>query len=222
MESFSYTGQDIADDVRTQFGDVDGFRLDDKKLLRWINNGQRDIIATSPVLERHSTTNLLAGQSAYKLGQNFSAEEVQNWSSVMVRGRSLEVMTWAAFQRFITSTDRNGKQADFPSIGAVYGDTIHLWPTPTESVPAGIDFYFTVWPIDLETLSDDLKVPNRYRNALVTYVLASATEMDADHETAAALEQKHQQQVAREFERGSISPTEHYPFIDMTGMDEEW
>ena len=74
-EEFTLTGTDVADRVRSQFGDVSGAQLADTAILRWINDGQREIVNSNPILRATKLSDINAQPTI------MSRSLVQSWKS---------------------------------------------------------------------------------------------------------------------------------------------
>ncbi len=209
-ELYSYTGSDLALEVKRQFGDTGNVQITDDHILRWINNGQRSIASTSPFLEATFTTNLLAGQAEYNLNALMAASRVQSYASVVANGRKLRFVAW---QKYLDDDFRDDFDDDDPWVYTEFAGKITLVPAPQDSVPAGLTIYFMQWPADLEAIADDLTVPDRYYNSLVAYVLARALELDENFDAAANQLQQHASALAVEIGRDQLNPTDAYPFV---------
>ena len=72
-EIFSYTALDVITRVKTQFGDNSGAQLTDSTIIRWINDGQQEIVNNNPILKAVKQTNIVAGQAEY----TFPGDKVQ-------------------------------------------------------------------------------------------------------------------------------------------------
>lgn len=212
-ETFSYTGAQLAAEVKSQFGDTGNVQITDTLILRWINNGQRDIAKSNPWNEKVYVTNLIADQATYDLNMLMSAERVQSYSSIVAADRVLQVIPWAEYLSTIRGlTAPTGVNRE-PMYASEYGGQLTIWPTAPESVVSGLTIYYVAWPADLATITDDLTVPDRFYNALVDYVFARALQLDENFEAAAALQESHDRALAGEMQRDNMNPTDYYPSI---------
>ena len=48
-ETFTRTTQDVADRVKDSFGDTSGSQITDEMLVRWINDGQQEIVNNNAI-----------------------------------------------------------------------------------------------------------------------------------------------------------------------------
>jgi hypothetical protein len=212
-ETYSYTGSQLAAEVKSQFGDTGNVQVNDTLILRWINNGQRDIAKSNPWNEQVFVTNLLADQAVYDLDTLMGAERVQSYSSIVADNQVLQVIPWAEYLSTIagrplpSSADRDVLYA------SEYGGKLTVWPTPASSIVSGLTIYYVAWPADLTAIGDPLTVPDRFYNALSDYVFARALQLDENFEAAAALQESHDRAVAAEMQRDKMDPTDYYPSI---------
>lgn len=212
-ETFSYTGSQVAAEVKAQFGDTGNVQITDTLILRWINNGQRDIAKSNPWNEQVFIDNLIADQAVYDLDALMGASRVQSYSSIVADNQVLQVIPWAEYLSSIatrplpTSADRT------PLYASEYGGKLTIWPTPSASVVSGLTVYYVAWPADLAGIGDTLTVPDRFYNALVDYVFARALQLDENFEAAAAVQESHDRALAAELQRDKMDPTDYYPSV---------
>ncbi len=63
----TYTGTDVATDIKRIFGDEAGVQITDSDIIRWIDVGQLEILKNTQILKATSTSDLIAGQVVYSL-----------------------------------------------------------------------------------------------------------------------------------------------------------
>jgi hypothetical protein len=180
-EEFSYTGNDVSLRVRAGFGDTSGAQLSDTSLLSWINDGQREIVNSNPILRDSKFTNLVAGQFDY----SFPNDKVLLIEAIYVEGYPLRNMTPQAAREYIQKQDPTKlNTADRPEVWYERAGTITFYPVPSKSVTNGIKLEYIKNPTPLTTLSSAVSIPDRYFNELVNYVMAQALEMDENFDAA--------------------------------------
>jgi hypothetical protein len=212
-ETFSYTGAQLAAEVKSQFGDTGNVQINDALILRWINNGQRDIAKSNPWNEQVFTTNLLADQAVYDLNVLMGANRVQSYSSIVADNEVVQVIPWAEYLSTIASRPTPSAGDRVVMYASEYGGKLTLWPAPASSVVSGLTIYYVAWPDDLAAIGDTLTVPDRFYNALSDYVFSRALQLDENFEAAAALQESHDRAVAAELQRDKMDPTDYYPSI---------
>lgn len=180
-EEFTHTGNDVSLRVRSQFGDTSGAQLGDPALLSWINDGQREIVNSNPILRDVKYTNLTAGQSDY----SFPGDKVLLIEAIYVNGYPLKNVTPQEARDYIQSADpEKTLKADRPEIWYERAGVISLYPVPNKTFTNGLKLEFIKNPTSLVTLSDSLTIPDRYFNELVNYVISQALEMDENYDAA--------------------------------------
>ena len=180
-EEFTHTGNDVSLRVRSQFGDTSGAQLGDPALLSWINDGQREIVNSNPILRDTKYTNITAGQSDY----TFPNDKVLVIEAIYVNGYPLKNLTPQAARDFILSADPEKMlKAERPEIWYERAGVISLYPVPNKTFANGLKLEFIKNPTNLVVLSDTLGIPDRYFNELVNYVISQALEMDENYDAA--------------------------------------
>lgn len=180
-EEFTHTGNDVALRVRSQFGDTSGAQLGDPALLSWINDGQREIVNSNPILRDVKYTDLVADQTDY----TFPNDKVLLIEAIYADGYPIQNMTPQAAREFIIAQDpKKTLKADRPQIWYERAGVISVYPVPNKTIVNGLKLEFIKNPTSLVTLSDALATPDRYFNELVNYVLSQALEMDENYDAA--------------------------------------
>jgi hypothetical protein len=180
-EEFTHTGNDVSLRVRSQFGDTSGAQLGDPALLSWINDGQREIVNSNPILRDVKYTDLIVNQSDY----TFPNDKVLVIEAIYVNGYPLKNLTPQAARDFILSADPEKMlKAERPEIWYERAGVISVYPVPNKTFVNGIKVEFIKNPTSIITLSDILGIPDRYFNELVNYVISQALEMDENYDAA--------------------------------------
>ncbi len=172
---------DVASIVKRQFGDEAGVQLTDPDIIRWINDGQREINEKNKVLTARATTASVAGQDTYSLptGAASSISSIQ-WDGMPVKG-----IPYAEAENYIltyTAAPYTGANS-IPVVWYMWAGQITFWPKPVGD-NATIAILYTAVPAAVTNLGDTLSLPDSYFNTLVQYVLSQAYEMDEDWDAA--------------------------------------
>ncbi len=180
-EEFTHTGNDVSLRVRSQFGDTSGAQLGDPALLSWINDGQREIVNSNPILRDVKYTNIVATQSDY----TFPNDKVLVIEAIYANGYPLKNVTPQEARDYIQSADpEKTLTAERPEIWYERAGVISLYPVPNKTFTNGLKVEFIKNPTNIVTLSDILGIPDRYFNELVNYVISQALEMDENYDAA--------------------------------------
>lgn len=180
-EEFTHTGTDVASRVRTGFGDSSGAQLADSSILSWINDGQREIVNSNPILRATKITDVVAGQSDY----SFPNDKVLSIEALYISGYPLTNLSPQAAREYILTQDPTKVlSAERPDVWYERAGIITLFPFPNKSITNGLKLEYIKNPVSLTLLSSALSIPDRYFNELVNYVIAQALEMDENYDAS--------------------------------------
>lgn len=211
-ESFTYTTFDVYERVRSLFGDTSGAQITDQMVLRWINDGQQEIVNNNPILKKTKYTDIVAGQSEY----TFPTDAVQYIEAVYVDGRPVQAMTPQGFREFILADDptksANGK---YPDVWYERAGTLTFYPAPDTSFTNGLKLEYVEQPTKkvLISTSEILSVPDRYLNELVNYVMTQALELDENYTGAELKRSQFREGLDRQSLRENIVQIASYPQV---------
>jgi hypothetical protein len=180
-EEFTLTGTDVADRVRSQFGDVSGAQLADAAILRWINDGQREIVNSNPILRATKLSDITAGQQDY----TFPGDKVLAIEAIYVSGYPVKNVSPQAAREYIISIDpTNILDGERPEVWYERAGVITFYPVPSKTIVNGLKMEYIKVPANITTFSNLLTIPDRYFNELVNYVISQALEMDENYDAA--------------------------------------
>lgn len=209
-EIFSFTALDVIRRVKTQFGDNSGAQLTDDVILRWINDGQQEIVNNNPILKDTRITNVVAGQSQY----TFPADKVQFIEAVYVDNRPVKNLSPQSFRDFILEDDPNRvANAKYPDIWYERAGVITFYPTPNESFTNGLKLEYVKMPNPVANAQDVLGIPDRYLNNLVNYCMMQALEYDENYSAAQFKLAQFRDGLDRLNYKENISQIDMYPSI---------
>lgn len=211
-ETFTYTTFDIYERVRTLFGDTSGAQITDQMVLRWINDGQQEIVNNNPILKDTKYTNVVAGQSEY----GFPEDSVQYIEAVYVDGRPIRHMTPQAFRDYILDDDPNrSAEAKYPDVWYERAGVITFYPTPDTSFENGLKLEFVKQPAKkvLISTSEVLSVPDRFINELTNYVMQQALELDENYTGAELKRNQFREGLDRQSMKENQVQIAHYPQV---------
>jgi hypothetical protein len=209
-EEFTHTGTDIADRIRGQFGDTSGAQLADAPILRWINDGQREIVNSNPILRATKITDLVAGQQDY----SFPSDKVLVIEAVYVNGYPITAISPQEAREYIKTQDPTGiVKADRPDVWWERAGIISFYPVPQTTFTNGLKLEYIKVPTSLTSFSEVLSIPDRYFNELVNYVMAQALEMDENYDAASFKSAQFRDGLNRLSQKDNVSASELYPSV---------
>ena len=215
-EEFSYTGNDIATRVRASFGDVSGAQLGDSNILLWINDGQREIVNSNPILRASKLTNLVKNQADY----TFPSDKVLVIEAVYIDGFPIDNATPQEAREFIQKADpAAAATAERPQIWYERAGVITFWPKPNKDITNGLKLEYIKSPTMLTSLGSAVGIPDRYFNELVNYVIGQSLEMDENYDAAQFKQRQFRDGLDRLFTKDSVSQDALYSGVLADPLD---
>ena len=206
-EEFTHTGNDVSIRVRSGFGDTSGAQLGDSALLSWINDGQREIVNSNPILRSSKFTDLVAGQYDY----SFPNDKVLLIEAIYIDGYPIRNMTPQAAREFIQKQDPlKAEASEMPEVWYERAGVITFYPKPSKTIANGLKLEYIKNPTSLTALSQPLTIPDRYFNELVNYVTAQALEMDENFDAASYKHRQFRDGLDRLFTKDTVQQEELY------------
>jgi hypothetical protein len=211
-ETFTKTTQDVADRIKVSFGDVSGSQITDNMIVRWINDGQQEIVNNNAILKDTKYANIVANQADY----TFPTDRVQYIEALYVDGRPVKNATPQEFRDFILREDPELiARADIPQVWQERAGIITFYPTPQSNFTNGLKMEFVKQPVPVTAIGPSylLSVPDRYLNELVNYVMAQALEMDENFNAAELKRGQFREGLDRQYLRENTSQISKYPQV---------
>lgn len=216
-EPTTFQGLALASDLRRLFGDQDSVQLQDADIVNWINAGYRDITAQNPILQMTVTHDVTAGTSAV----SYPADRVQYIQAIYFNNIPLIALSYAEAQEYIAKNARLSDTASAPTIWWEWAQTIQLYPIPNATTTNGaLKMDYLAIPVPMNTLYDNLSLPDRYYNTLLEYVLMKANTMDENWLGIDAHQQAYQQGVMQLAEQENKPGNSTYKTV--TVLDADW
>lgn len=212
--------QDVANRVRRTFGDDAGVQVTDEDILRWINDAQLQIsVDNEELLETTGTADIIAGQADYASPPNLNTLRSLMYNNFRLRGLSFNEFN-EYIDGFKAPVSQGGYGNAKPEVFMVYGGTITLFPTPDQSITAGLRIYYSRHPDSVGNFADGLGVPDRYHNSVVEYCMKMAYEMDENFDAAAYKKGEFASQVQKLKGQEKWTNQEYYPKITVLPEDD--
>jgi hypothetical protein len=184
IETRTRTVQDVKNTIERQFGDEAGVQLNTSDIIRWVNDGQREIADINTTInQRKAVTNINVGQDLYPLASDPNFANIARISSVRVNGIPCAPITFQEAEKYLvnaSSAQANGT----PNMWYEDANDLRLFPIPDAAITGGLTIYFTTVPAVVSALGDQLDIPDSYFNALCQYVITQAYEMDENFQGA--------------------------------------
>lgn len=208
------TGTDLANEAKVMFGDVDQVQATDADWLRWINNGQREIVAVNPILQDTVLHNVTVGVSAY----SYPADFIQYIQQLYYDGVPLTSYSYNEAIEYLLK-EGTPTATGTPTIWYTWAQQINLYPIPDESLTNGLKIDFVRIPTDLTALGDAIDLPDRYFQTLLDYVLGRVHELDENVEMSSLKRNDFAEGLGRLSEQENKIRINSYPTITVRGED---
>lgn len=215
---------DIKLRVRRSFGDESAVQVTDADILRWVNDGQREVVMQNPqLLEAIGTASVVAGQQDYTFPADMRMLRSVNYKSAVgvaftpLKGQSLQ-----EFDEYVTGWDGSLYGQSDPIIYCTFSGNFKLFPIPATSVTGGLKLYYYRQPTDRAIDADVLDLPLGYHSAVVEYCLKQAYEMDEDWTSVGNKAQEFNAAVSGQKNQEKDQNQETYTRITILQEDAEW
>lgn len=215
VERISKTANDVVTAVKRQFGDSSGTQVNNAHIFAWINDAQREIVKENPEIRQEMVQiNVTAGTSTYPLLTNIPDMLVVH--SIHFQGEILRNLTFQEAQAYII---RGGTPIDgVPVIWYEYAGTLNLWPKPQSSYSLGLTVFYSSAPTEVSAVGNLLEVPDAYFNAVVSYCMWKAYEMDDNFSSAEVMQRQFGESIQRLANR-QVAQDNFYPTITLLPED---
>lgn len=177
---------DVIIRVRRTFGDEAAVQVSDDDVMRWINDGQVEIVKHNDgALQKSSLINLVANQSLYTLPVDLMILRSLRYKySDMLSFSSLKYKNMQQFDESIDGWDGTQYGTGHPVLFTMDEGKAILFPTPDQSVTSGLKVIYNQTPTDVTGLLDSLALPLIYHNSILSYCMWQASLLDEDHDPA--------------------------------------
>jgi hypothetical protein len=207
IETYTHTVQDVVTEITRKFGDEAGVQIDVPDILRWINDGQREIIQNSTTInETVASTAIVANQDAYPIASDPGFSLMQNIHTVMYNGGRIENMSFNDAMDYIAKS--SAPPVGDPQVWYVRAGVLTLWPIPKMNIAGGLKIYFTKAAPRVTGTGDPLGIPDNYYNALLKYVAQQAYEMDENFQAAGIMNQQFDKAVNSQANQTTVQQRE--------------
>lgn len=213
---------DIITRVRRVFGDEAAVQVSDADIIRWINDGQIEIIKHNEgALQKTAFVDLVANQSTYTLPTDLMLLRSLRYKYVdMVSFSALKYQSMQQFDEAIDGWDGTLFNLAHPQYYTVYEGKAILFPSPDQSQTGGIKVLYNQQPTTVVLTTDTLSLPLIYHNTLVRYCMWQASLLDEDLDPATMYRADFQADANLLITREASEGTSSYPVITVRDEDQ--
>jgi hypothetical protein len=109
IERYTRTVTDVITSVKRQFGDESAVQITDADIIRWVNDGQREIVDQNTTInQKLAKTDVIAGQDAYPLATDPALPNISRINSVRHDGTLLENITIQEAENYVVGDGNTG------------------------------------------------------------------------------------------------------------------
>jgi len=212
---------DIVTRVRRTFGDDAAVQVDNADIIRWINDGQVEIVKRNDgALQKTSYINLVASQAQYTMPTDLLILRALRYKFTdMLSFNRLKYMNMQQFDESIDGWDGNAYTTGNPSFFTMDEGKALLFPIPNQAATSGLKVLYNQKPTDVAILSDALSLPIIYHNTLMKYCMWQASLLDEDHEPALMYKNDFHDDMNLLITRETTEATNTYPTITTLDVD---
>lgn len=215
IERYTRTVTDVITSVKRQFGDESAVQITDADIIRWVNDGQREIVDQNTTInQKLAKTDLIANQDTYPLASDPNLPNIARISSVRVNNSLLRPITVQEAENFVVGDGNSGD----PMAWYEEEGNLVLYPKPTTGYVAGLTFRFTALPTKVTGNTDALTIPDTYFTALVQYCLSQAYELDENGQMAQMKSQQFEKSLGIRSNR-TVADNSDFPTIRLDPED---
>jgi len=212
---------DIITRVRRIFGDEAAVQVTNDDIIRWINDGQLEVVKhTESALQSSGFINLVANQATYALTADMLLLRSLRYKySDMSSYRALVYKSMQQFDEVLDGWDGTQYPAGYPIFFTQYDANITVFPTPDRAATVGLKVLYNAKPADVSLTSDSLSLPLIYHNTIFRYCLWQVSLLDEDLDPAVMYEQSFIKDMALLHTRETTEATATYNTITVMELD---
>lgn len=161
--------------VQRQFGDDSGVQITQPDIIRWINQGQIDIVRKTGCLQDHKQTDSVANDGSYTLPEDVVAVRRVTYENKVLLSTTIDVadQDWG-------SREVSPGVSGTPQYYYIWNNFIYLHPMPQAAVVGGLDIWYIRTPAIVTGVNDIPEIPAKFHEMLVRFSLARAKELNED------------------------------------------
>lgn len=218
---------ELKESVKRAFGDESAVQITDADIVRWVSQGQEEIVRENEeILEARVTVDLVASQDEYPFPEDLltlRSLKIKD-STQSVGYRLVNYMTLGQFELSVTTFSGISSTGLASYVYTTYENTIFLFPVPASDITDGMRLVYAKRPVMPVTDVDPLGLPLSYHMTLVKYCLVQAYELDENWEASANKVAQLQLDLNRQANRSKGEARAYYPTITVLPEDQnyEW
>lgn len=213
---------DIMTRIKRQFGDESGVQIVDADIIRWVNDGQRQLVMQNEgILEQIGYASTVAAQQNYSLPADLLILRTVHLKDPNSASYfNIKYYAFNEFDQLVDGWDQTAVDRGYPMMYTIYAGQIRLFPLPDTGQTNGLKIYYNRSPVDVIDATSTIDIPVLYHEVLVKYCLQQAYEMDEEFDKAEAKFQQMSTDIAMLRGRSEWQKQDVYPTITVLAEDE--
>jgi hypothetical protein len=213
---------DVVTRVRRTFGDEAAVQVQDADIIRWINDGQIEIVKNNDAaLQKTAFINLVAGQASYTLPTDMLLLRSLRYKMTgMLSFLSIRYKNMQEFDDSMDGWDGSTYTNSSPVYFTMYEGKAILFPAPDQSVTSGLKVLYNQIPADVTTLASALALPLIYHNTILSYCMWQASLLDEDLDPAVMYKNEFTANMQLLSSKETMDPVATYPTITTLAYDQ--
>lgn len=200
--------------VQQIFGDTSEAQITALEITNWLNEGQRKIARETGYIAEHAETSVIVGQRAYNIPTGAVIIE-----RVELDGKRLPQ---TSMQELDEDDDLATTREGIPTRFFSWGNSLYLYPTPSEAGSGNLDVWYKKLPVNLISDEQISELPDSMHDTLIRFALGRAKEKDEEFSDAASILAGVDSETDRHVHETTTQVESSYPVIQPAYDDEGW
>lgn len=171
---------DVVKRVQHKFGDEAGTQVTQNDIIRYINDGQKELAYKNEILQAIGNMNIVGGDNTYPI-----PSDLLTLRTLYYDDSRLMYLKKTDYDEYINRDDPKSVSQGIPVIYTRWANEFYLYPVPAQDLPSGLKLEYTQRPADVSDLTDELSLPLEYHSVLVDYCMQQAYETDENFDGVA-------------------------------------
>ena len=199
--------------VLHQFGDEASVQVTEADIIRYVNDGLREIWVQNDIGQTTATINSIIDEDEYS-----GPDDVMALRTVFYDSQKLQFLSKKVFDDYIIASDPTQTQTGTPTMWTRWASQIILYPKP-DSVKV-IKIQYLRKPSTLTDVTDIIPLDSEYWNSLTNYCLQQAYQTDEDWDAANQMSAQFSDGLTRLKQQETFADSvEAYPTITVLPED---
>lgn len=204
---------DVVVRVLRQFGDEASVQIEELDIIRYINDGIREIVTQNDIGQTTGTINSVIDDYEYDV-----PADLMSMRTLYYDNERLKFLSKAEFDEYIIAQDPNQTQSGTPFLWTKWAGQFILYPKP-DAVKV-IKLQYLRKPTEVFLATDELPVASEYYNRVVEYCLQQAYQTDEDWDAATQMNSQFSDGLTRLKQQETFSDSnQFYPVITVLSED---